>query len=75
MKPNPVNDAQDKFGPGALHEAFLSAATGLMRGATVLAAAPPYENLHGRSLWFLVTYWNARLKLSSPKKLNWRRKS
>ena len=43
MKPNPVNDAQDKFGPGALHDAFLSAATGLMRGATVLAAAPSSE--------------------------------
>jgi hypothetical protein len=39
-----INEAPDNFGLGPIHDAFLSAATGLMRGATVLAAAPPSES-------------------------------
>ena len=59
-----ITEPPDSFGPGATHDAYLSAATGLMRGATVLAAAP-HPNLRGRSLWFPVKYWNARLRLFS----------
>jgi hypothetical protein len=36
-----ITDAQDNFGRGTLHHAYLTTATGLMPGATVLAAAPP----------------------------------
>jgi hypothetical protein len=39
-----ITEPPDNFGPGATHDAYLSAATGLMRGATVLAAAPPSES-------------------------------
>jgi hypothetical protein len=39
-----ITDAQDNFGPGPIHDAFLLTATELMRGATVLAAAPPSES-------------------------------
>jgi hypothetical protein len=48
MEPNSlsfsITDAQDDFGTSTTHDAYLSAATGLMRGATVLAAAPPSES-------------------------------
>jgi hypothetical protein len=43
MEPNPVSfsttDQPDRFGPGFIHDAYLATATGLMRGATVLATA------------------------------------
>jgi hypothetical protein len=39
-----IRDAQDSVAPVAPHGAFLSAAVGLMRGAKVLAAAPPSES-------------------------------
>jgi hypothetical protein len=39
-----ITDAQDNFRPGATHDLYLAAATGLMRGATMLAAAPPSES-------------------------------
>jgi hypothetical protein len=39
-----IRDAQDNFRPGATHALYLAAATALMRGATVLAAAPPDES-------------------------------
>ena len=39
-----VSDAQDTFGPGAIHDSYLTTAVGLMRGATVLAASPPDES-------------------------------
>jgi hypothetical protein len=38
-----IMEQPDNFGPGPIHDAYLSAATGLMGGATVLAAAPPSE--------------------------------
>jgi hypothetical protein len=48
MEPNElsfsIKEAQDNFGLGPIHDAFLTAATELMRGATVLAAAPPSES-------------------------------
>ena len=39
-----VNDAEDRFGQGAAHDAYLATATGLLRGASLLAAAPPSES-------------------------------
>jgi hypothetical protein len=35
-----ITEQPDNFGPGPIHDAFLMAATELMRGATVLAASP-----------------------------------
>jgi hypothetical protein len=39
-----VTDAQDSVAPVAPHEAYLTVAVGLMRGANVLAAAPLSES-------------------------------
>ncbi len=39
-----VTEEPDSVAPVAPHEAFLAVAVGLMRGATVLAAAPPSES-------------------------------
>jgi len=39
-----IAEEPDSFGPGAAHDAFLAVAVGLMRGAAVLAAAPPSES-------------------------------
>jgi hypothetical protein len=48
MEPNSlsfsITDAQDNFGPGPIYDAFLLTATELMRGATVLTAAPRSES-------------------------------
>jgi hypothetical protein len=48
MEPNwlsfSITDAQDNFRPGPIHDTYLAAATGLMRGATVLATAPQSES-------------------------------
>lgn len=39
-----VTEQPDSFGLGAAHDAYLVTATGLMPGATLLAAAPPSES-------------------------------
>jgi hypothetical protein len=39
-----ITEPPDCFGPGPVHDAYLATATGLMRGATVLAVAPPSES-------------------------------